>query len=58
MAEAVLVSKKIYNFSELLEQPVLLSIKDTQFGWLYTLLETFNSGDIDLFKANFEEFSP
>ena len=44
MAISVLVSDEIYNFSELLEQPLLASLKNTQYAWLYELLEIFNKG--------------
>ena len=58
MAIAILVSTKIYNFSELLEQPVLKSLnQDPQYLWIYQLLETYNRGDVDLYTnqiANFE----
>ena len=46
MAVAVLVSEEIYNFSELLEQPLLISLKNSQHAWLYELIEIFNKGDI------------
>ena len=49
MAVAVLVSDEIYNFSELLEQPLLVSLKNSQHAWLYELIEIFNRGDITRF---------
>jgi len=49
MAVAVLVSDQIYNFSELLEQPLLISLKNSQHAWLYELIEIFNKGDITRF---------
>ena len=49
MAVAVLVSDQIYNFSELLEQPMLASLKESQHAWLYNLLDIFNRGDIAQF---------
>ena len=50
MAVAVLVSDQIYNFSELLEQPMLATLRDSQHAWLYNLLEIFNKGDIAQFE--------
>lgn len=50
MAIAVLVSDEIYNFSELLEQPLLISLKNSPYAWMYELLEIFNRGDIQKFK--------
>jgi 26S proteasome regulatory subunit N9 len=49
MAIAVLLSEEIYNFSELLEQPLLVSLKSSSFAWMYDLLEIFNRGDITQF---------
>lgn len=46
MAVAVLVSDEIYNFSELLEQPLLVELKNSHNSWLYELIEIFNKGDI------------
>ena len=50
MAVAVLVSDEIYNFSELLEQPLLISLKNSRHAWLYELIEIFNKGDITRFS--------
>jgi len=52
MAMACLFSKEIYNFSELLEQPMLLTLKDSKNAWIYHLLEIFNQGNI----VEFEKF--
>ncbi len=52
MAVAALVSNEIYNFSELLEQPSLVSLKNSPEAWMYELLEIFNKGDI----ARYERF--
>lgn len=51
MGVAVLLSKDIYNFSEMLEQPLLQSLKDTPYAWVYTLLNIFNRGDIKEYAA-------
>lgn len=50
MAVAVLVSDEIYNFSELLEQPLLISLKNSRHSWLFDLIEIFNKGDIAKFN--------
>lgn len=50
MAVAALVSKEIYNFSELLEQPSLVSLKNSGESWMYELLEIFNKGDISRYE--------
>ncbi|CAD8093443.1 unnamed protein product [Paramecium primaurelia] len=47
MALAVLISPNIYNFSELLQQPVLVSLKESaQYNWVYQLLDIFNRGSV------------
>jgi 26S proteasome regulatory subunit N9 len=51
MAIAVLLSEEIYNFSELLEQPLLVSLKNSSYAWMYELIEVFNRGDIARFNA-------
>lgn len=59
MAIAILVSTKIYNFSELLEQPVLKTLnQDPQYLWIYQLLETYNRGDVDLYSNQIKNFEP
>ena len=55
MAIAVLASTEIYNFSELLEQPMLLSLKKSKNLWLYELLEIFNKGNINAFTEVIDE---
>lgn len=71
MALAVLVSKKIYNFSELvhlnliflknfiifkLEQPILISLNASQYTWVYQLITTFNRGDVNLYEKQSLEY--
>lgn len=57
MAIAILVSPKIYNFSELLQQKVVLSLKDSAYSWLYQMIQTFNRGDVRQFNADVVTFS-
>jgi 26S proteasome regulatory subunit N9 len=47
---AALVGEGIYNFGELLAHPVLNSLRGTQKEWLITLLNAFNSGNIEEFE--------
>jgi len=56
MALAVLVSKKIYNFSELFEQKVFKALQNTNNQWIYELIGTFNSGDIHKYADNLKQF--
>lgn len=58
MAIAILVSEKIFNFSELLEQKVFQSLRENQkYLWLYKLMETFNSGEVERFQRDMVEFA-
>jgi 26S proteasome regulatory subunit N9 len=50
MGIAILTSNEIYNFSELLEQPLLKSLENSEFKWVYELLILFNQGDIATFN--------
>lgn len=52
MALAVLISPTIYNFSELLQQPLLASLHDSEKRWIYTFLEIFNRGDVEQFRQH------
>jgi len=56
MAFAVLVSKQIYNFSELLEQPVLKALQNSPFEWVYHLIKVFNSGNINLYDEALKKY--
>jgi hypothetical protein len=56
MAIAVLVSKKIYNYGELLEQEILKSLENTDNNWLFELLATYNSGDVMRFGEDFQKY--
>lgn len=49
MGIAILTSPEIYNFSELLELPLLKSLENSQYKWVYELLALFNRGDITTF---------
>lgn len=51
---AALLSEDIYNLGELLQHPILDSLRHTANEWLIDLLSIFNSGDI----RKFEEMQP
>lgn len=51
MGIAVLTSKQIYNFSELMEQPMLRSLADSPYRWVFELLGIFNRGDIATYTS-------
>lgn len=51
---AALLSEDIYNLGELLQHPILDSLKNTANEWLIDLLFVFNSGD----TRKFEEMQP
>jgi len=56
MAIAVLVSKKTFNFSELLDQPVFTALQGTPNDWLYQLIKTYNTGNIQLYEDTMKKF--
>ncbi len=49
MGMAVLVSKEIYNIAELCEKETLKALIGTDHEWLYEILMTLDSGNIDRF---------
>jgi 26S proteasome regulatory subunit N9 len=51
MATAVLISDRMYNFSELLEIPALKSLRDSEHRFLYQLLEALNRGSVAELEA-------
>ena len=50
MGKAILLGKDIYNIAELLEKDILKSLINTDFQWLYDILETLNTSNIDEFE--------
>lgn len=54
VALAALVGPKIYNFGELLQNPILEVLNGTEWEWLAALLFAFNKGDIGKFKTVFQ----
>lgn len=57
MGIAILTSPEIYNFSELLEQPLLKTLENSKFKWVYELLIIFNQGDIATFNSVIDDAS-
>ena len=52
---AALLGDGIYNFGEILTNSVLSCLVGTDHAWLRTMLEVFNSGDVDRFHATVKE---
>lgn len=50
MGKAILLGKDIYNIAELLEKDILKSLINTDFQWLYDILETLNTSNIEEFE--------
>lgn len=57
MAVAVLVSQKIFNYSELLELKVFACLKTGENSWIYKLMQTFDKGDVKELKLDMENFN-
>ena len=51
MGIALLVSPEIYNFSELMEQPMLKALDNSEYKWIYEMLAIFNRGDIATYES-------
>ena len=46
---AALLGENVYNFAELLEHPIVESIKEGPFVWLMDVVKAFNEGDLHLY---------
>jgi len=55
---AALLGHDIYQFGELLQQPVAKALIGTEHEWLSQLLYAFNSGDINTFKTIYAQKAP
>lgn len=51
LALSALAAKDIYNFGELLNHPILETLKGTSYEWLYHLLYAVNRGDVASFEG-------
>jgi len=53
VAKAALLGETVYNFGELLQQPILkvLSSSTSEWSWLPDLLYVFNRGDVEKFRT-------
>lgn len=49
MGKAILLGKDIYNIAELLEKDILKSLMNTDYEWLFEILKSLNTADIDQF---------
>merc|ERR1712137_179904 len=49
ISEAALVGDTIFNFGEVLAQPILKVLDGSENEWLHTMLKVFSAGDIDGF---------
>jgi hypothetical protein len=54
---AILISPKIFNFSELLELEVFSVLKEGENSWIYKLMETYNSGNVTQFAQDVQNFN-
>ncbi|RKO92566.1 hypothetical protein BDK51DRAFT_11630, partial [Blyttiomyces helicus] len=50
LAMSAILGEGVYNFGELLQHPILDSLKGTAFDWLRQLLFAFNGGNMDTFE--------
>jgi len=47
---AALLGERLYNFGELIQNPILNELKDSNRAWLGEVLVAFNNGDINAWK--------
>lgn len=50
MGMSILLGKKVFNISELLEKDVINVLLGTEFEWLYHLMKTLGQGQISEFE--------
>ncbi|KAI8909415.1 hypothetical protein DFJ77DRAFT_472413 [Powellomyces hirtus] len=50
LAISALLGEGVYNFGELLQHPILDTLKGSGYDWLRQMLFCFNSGDMDAFE--------
>ena len=51
---SALTSEEVYSFGELVSQPILSSLKDTENAWMIDFLNIFNKGDIKAYQKLLE----
>lgn len=51
MSLAALVGETVYNYGEVLRQPILSVLDGTDYAWLHRLIKVFSAGDIDGFSS-------
>ena len=56
MGKAILLGKDIYNIAELLEKDILKSLENTDYEWLYEILQALNTANIDTFEESLVRF--
>lgn len=56
MGKAILLGKDIYNIAELLEKDILKSLVGTDFEWLYDILKSLNTANIDEFEECLKKY--
>ncbi|KAI3387605.1 hypothetical protein SNEBB_000170 [Seison nebaliae] len=54
---AALVAENVYNFGEVLQHPILDSLKGTRHMWIVELLQAFNRGDREKCKELHEQWN-
>lgn len=56
MGMAVLLGRTIYNIGELVEKDILKSLKETDYVWLYNLLEAMDNAKVSEFAKALETY--
>ena len=58
MGMAVLLGKTIYNIGELVEKDILKSLTNTEYIWLYNLLQAMDNAKVSEFLNAIQEYRP
>ena len=56
MIVAALISEEVYSFGELISQPILSSLQNTDHKWLIEFLDSFFKGDIKAYHKLVETY--
>jgi len=54
MGMSIMLGKKVFNLSELLDKDVINSLVGTDFEWMYHLMKTLGKGQINEFNRTVE----
>lgn len=54
---AAMTGENVFNFGEVIQTPIFLSLEGTPQEWCFEIIKSFNTGDIGLFKSLMEKYA-